>query len=521
MHKAIKAVINQLKSSNKIPNQDYNNLFLLIDGNYFKPSSITNDTDITSINANDSFNKKFNKINNGQTLRYRTIEGGDNKYTAIAAASILAKVERDKYIDELCSENPDLIEKYGLDSNKGYGSKKHMDGIKQYGISKWHRRSFGICKDYAQSSQPRASLNVPERFSVYKIIYNIFAAFFIFDYCNKLTMSRMRSGLASNRRAYRCGYCIQLPKAISSNKDERNPFIVYLTDIATFDGSQWNLNNDIIINEFQKFTIPEGDTLIIPVGKQLINNGTINIYGTLVGLNIIINNGTINNYSNTITIESECIFTNNKTINNKSGAVISNNGGKLENNAVINNLKDSIFNNNSDGIININNKGVVNNTGIINNIGIVNSSEDAEIVNMGIIHNKNKLFNKGAIKNNKIITNYIESNFENYSGAIFENYFMFSVINVLNNSGTIINNNGAKIHNLNVKSTINNLEGGNITNKTGATIINMKGKIINNNGAVIYNKKGAIINNHSGTTFTNIGSIINEDDNPINISSNT
>jgi len=61
----------------------------------------------------------------------------------------LAKVERDKYIDELCLENPDLIEKYGLDSNKGYGSKKHMDGIKQYGISKWHRRSFGICKDYA------------------------------------------------------------------------------------------------------------------------------------------------------------------------------------------------------------------------------------------------------------------------------------------------------------------------------------------------------------------------------------
>jgi ribonuclease HII len=149
MHKAIKAVINQLKSSNKIPNQDYNNLFLLIDGNYFKPLSITNDTDITSINTNGSSNKKFHKINNGQTLQYRTIEGGDNKYTAIAAASILAKVERDKYIDDLCSENPDLIEKYGLDSNKGYGSKKHMDGIKQYGISKWHRRSFGICKDYA------------------------------------------------------------------------------------------------------------------------------------------------------------------------------------------------------------------------------------------------------------------------------------------------------------------------------------------------------------------------------------
>jgi ribonuclease HII len=148
MHKAIKAVINQLTASNKIPNKDYNNLFLLIDGNYFKPLSITDDTNIFA-NTNTSSSKKFYKINNGQSLQYRTIEGGDNKYTAIAAASILAKVERDKYIEDLCLENPDLIEKYGLDSNKGYGSKKHMDGIKQYGISKWHRRSFGICKDYA------------------------------------------------------------------------------------------------------------------------------------------------------------------------------------------------------------------------------------------------------------------------------------------------------------------------------------------------------------------------------------
>jgi ribonuclease HII len=77
------------------------------------------------------------------------IEGGDNKYTSIAAASILAKVERDKYIEELCVENPELIELYGIDSNKGYGSKKHMDGIKKYGITKWHRKTFGICKEFA------------------------------------------------------------------------------------------------------------------------------------------------------------------------------------------------------------------------------------------------------------------------------------------------------------------------------------------------------------------------------------
>ena len=43
---------------------------------------------------------------------------------------------------------PELQEKYDLENNKGYGTKKHMDGIKQHGISEWHRRSFGICKNY-------------------------------------------------------------------------------------------------------------------------------------------------------------------------------------------------------------------------------------------------------------------------------------------------------------------------------------------------------------------------------------
>jgi ribonuclease HII len=126
MHKAIRSVLRQLNSI------DTNNLFLLIDGNYFKPLTL--------------FNKNNNRIENA---KYETVEGGDNKYTAIAAASILAKVERDKYIEVLCSENPELVERYGIDGNKGYGSKRHMDGIKQYGITKWHRRTFGICKTFA------------------------------------------------------------------------------------------------------------------------------------------------------------------------------------------------------------------------------------------------------------------------------------------------------------------------------------------------------------------------------------
>jgi ribonuclease HII len=126
MHKCIAKVI---KTRN--PNE----IKLLIDGNYFNPYTI-----VTSKSRIDH-------------LDHICIEGGDNKYSSIAAASILAKIERDQYIEDLCEEHPDLIEKYSLDSNKGYGSRKHIEGIKQHGITIWHRRSFGICKDYVYTNE--------------------------------------------------------------------------------------------------------------------------------------------------------------------------------------------------------------------------------------------------------------------------------------------------------------------------------------------------------------------------------
>jgi ribonuclease HII len=119
-----------LKSTGKKEKIDYN-FNLLIDGNYFNPITI--------------FNKENNKI---ETIPYMTVEGGDNKYASIAAASILAKVERDKYIEQLCEQHPELSEHYGIDSNKGYGAKRHLDGIKEHGITIWHRRSFAPCKNY-------------------------------------------------------------------------------------------------------------------------------------------------------------------------------------------------------------------------------------------------------------------------------------------------------------------------------------------------------------------------------------
>ena len=97
----------------------------------------------------DKFNTYFNK-NNNKMINHLCVIGGDDTYTCIAGASILAKVERDRYIEELCKNNSELNldEKYGLLSNKGYGTKKHINGIQTYGITKWHRKSFGICRKF-------------------------------------------------------------------------------------------------------------------------------------------------------------------------------------------------------------------------------------------------------------------------------------------------------------------------------------------------------------------------------------
>ena len=74
-----------------------------------------------------------------------TIEGGDNRFLAIAAASILAKNARDQYIEELCTANPDLSMRYRIEKNMGYGTKAHLDGILEYGVTQWHRMTYNRC----------------------------------------------------------------------------------------------------------------------------------------------------------------------------------------------------------------------------------------------------------------------------------------------------------------------------------------------------------------------------------------
>lgn len=78
-------------------------------------------------------------------IDHECIIKGDNIYKSIAAASILAKTYRDNYILQLVEDNP-ILKKYDIQNNKGYGTKKHMEAIKEYGITKWHRKSFSPCK---------------------------------------------------------------------------------------------------------------------------------------------------------------------------------------------------------------------------------------------------------------------------------------------------------------------------------------------------------------------------------------
>lgn len=85
--------------------------FLLIDGNKFKPL---------------------------QDIPYKTVVHGDATFASIAAASVLAKTYRDEFMRNLALLYPE----YGWDRNMGYPTKEHIEAIRQFGYTEWHRMSF-------------------------------------------------------------------------------------------------------------------------------------------------------------------------------------------------------------------------------------------------------------------------------------------------------------------------------------------------------------------------------------------
>jgi ribonuclease HII len=87
--------------------------FLLIDGNRFTPY---------------------------RDLKFECVIKGDGKYLSIAAASVLAKNYRDDLMEKLSIQHPG----YGWDTNVGYPTEQHRDGIRELGITSYHRRSFQL-----------------------------------------------------------------------------------------------------------------------------------------------------------------------------------------------------------------------------------------------------------------------------------------------------------------------------------------------------------------------------------------
>lgn len=78
-----------------------------------------------------------NRIN-GMTIEHETVVKGDAKSISIAAASILAKVSRDRFICEMAKKYPE----YEFEKHKGYGTAAHTEAILKYGVCPIHRKTF-------------------------------------------------------------------------------------------------------------------------------------------------------------------------------------------------------------------------------------------------------------------------------------------------------------------------------------------------------------------------------------------
>lgn len=81
-----------------------------------------------------------NRFNRYRDIPHECIIQGDGKYSAIAAASILAKTYRDDYMKQLHTEFPH----YHWHNNKGYGTREHCKAIEEFGLCKYHRKTFDI-----------------------------------------------------------------------------------------------------------------------------------------------------------------------------------------------------------------------------------------------------------------------------------------------------------------------------------------------------------------------------------------
>ena len=113
MHQALRHLVAQLSLDGHGADQFRNRIFLLIDGNRYRPGD-------------------------GQSFRHQTVVDGDAKILSIACASIAAKVTRDRMMDAYDKVFPG----YGFAGHKGYPTKSHREAIQRLGLSSIHRKTF-------------------------------------------------------------------------------------------------------------------------------------------------------------------------------------------------------------------------------------------------------------------------------------------------------------------------------------------------------------------------------------------
>ena len=87
-----------------------------------------------------------------------TLIGGDGRSLSIAAASIVAKVTRDRLMIRLHQDHPG----YNWCSNKGYGTPEHYSGLRQHGVTIHHRRSFAPIRDILSGGEPSLAMHVQD-----------------------------------------------------------------------------------------------------------------------------------------------------------------------------------------------------------------------------------------------------------------------------------------------------------------------------------------------------------------------
>lgn len=115
----------------------------LVDQNIIDDINILNATKLAMLRAVENLHIKpqillIDALNIEYNLPQKAIIRGDERSISIAAASIVAKVYRDKLMCKYAKEYP----QYGFEKNKGYGSVSHIESIKKYGICPLHRHSF-------------------------------------------------------------------------------------------------------------------------------------------------------------------------------------------------------------------------------------------------------------------------------------------------------------------------------------------------------------------------------------------